>query len=34
MKSCKGMLIAVMLAIISSFTFGEERRKTIQTDNK
>ena len=22
MKSCKGILIAVMLAIISSFTFG------------
>ena len=30
MKICKGMFIAVMLAIISSFTFGEESVKPFK----
>lgn len=30
MKICKEMLIAVMLAIISSFTFGEEDVKPFK----
>lgn len=30
MKICKGMFIAVMLAIISSFTFGEEAVKPFK----
>ena len=37
MKSCKGILIAVMLAIISSFTFGEDETskpfKLIMSEN-